>query len=75
MHVCDVMVHINGDLGAERKSLLEDGVRELPGVIASRFNPGQEHLMLVAFDPDMATTASLLASVRIRGYRAQLVGL
>jgi len=74
MNLCDVLVHINEDLSAEQRNALEEDMRELPGVVAPRFNLGQEHLMLVAFDSEKVTHASLLGRVQAHGYRAQLIG-
>ena len=74
MNLCDVLVHINETLGAAQRKALEDDMRALPGVVAPRFNPGQGHLMLVAFDFDKITHTSLLGRVRAHGYKAQLVG-
>lgn len=74
MNLCDVLVHINETLGEEQKSELEEDMRDLPGVIAPRFNPGQDHLMLVAFNSDMVNHALLLERVQAHGYQAQLIG-
>lgn len=74
MNLCDVLVHINEELSAEQRNALEEDMRGLSGVVAPRFNPGQDHLMLVAFDSNKVTHASLLGKVRTHGYKAQLVG-
>lgn len=74
MNLCDVLVHINEALSVEQRNALEEEMRALPGVVAPRFNPGRDHLMLVAFDSDKVTHASLLGSVRAHGYQAQLIG-
>lgn len=74
MNISDVMIHINEKLDIEARSALEARMRDLDGVIAPRFNPGKEHLLVVAFDPDKACPAELLGTVRAAGYAAQLVG-
>lgn len=74
MNICDVMIHIPENLDTEARSVLESRMRDLDGVIAPRFNPGKEHLLVVAFDPDKARPAELLGTVRAAGYAAQLVG-
>jgi hypothetical protein len=74
MNLCDVLVHINEELSVEQRNALEEDMRALPGVVAPRFNPGQDHLMLVAFDSDKVTHTSLLGRVRTHGYQAQLIG-
>jgi hypothetical protein len=74
MNLCDVLVHIDETLSAAQKNELEEDMRELPGVVAPRFNPGQDHLMLVAFNSDQVNYASLLGRVQAHGYSAQLIG-
>ncbi|OIP19279.1 MAG: hypothetical protein AUK53_00375 [Betaproteobacteria bacterium CG2_30_59_46] len=74
MNLCDVLVHINEALSAEQKNELEEDMRGLSGVVAPRFNPGQDHLMLVAFNSDRVNCAALLGKVHAHGYRAQLIG-
>lgn len=74
MNLCDVLVHIDETLSAVQKNDLEEDMRELNGVVAPRFNPGQDHLMLVAFDSDSVNYASLLGRVQAHGYSAQLIG-
>lgn len=74
MNLCDVLVHIDEELSAEQRNALEEDMRALTGVVAPRFTPGRDHLMLVAFDSDSVTHALLLGRVRTHGYKAQLVG-
>jgi hypothetical protein len=49
-------------------------MRQMDGVAAPRFNPGKEHLLLIAFNPDATSNAALLNQVHSFGYQAQLVG-
>ncbi|MBI5891468.1 MAG: hypothetical protein HZB47_12495 [Nitrosomonadales bacterium] len=72
--VSDVMIHINESLSADARVSLEEGMRQIEGVIAPRFNPGKDHLIVIAFNPEKTTTAALLAKARAAGYTAQLVG-
>jgi len=74
MNISDVMIHIPENLNAGARSALEARMRGLDGVIAPRFNPGKEHLLVVAFDPDKAHPADLLGAVKLAGYTAKLVG-
>lgn len=74
MSISDILIHINESLNEQQRHAMEESVREVEGVIAPRFNPGKEHLLLVAFNPDIATVASLLTKVQSSGYNAQLVG-
>ncbi len=74
MNVSDILIHINESLNQQQRSALEEAVRQIEGVVAPRFNPGKEHLLLVAFNPDVASTATLLTKVQSFGYNAQLIG-
>lgn len=74
MNVSDILIHINESLNEQQRSALEEAVRQIEGVVAPRFNPGKEHLLLVAFNPDVASIATLLTKVQSFGYNAQLIG-
>lgn len=74
MNISDVMIHISEKLDAGARSTLEARMRDLDGVIAPRFNPGKDHLLVVAFDPDKSRPIELLDAVQAAGYTAQLVG-
>jgi hypothetical protein len=74
MSVSDILIHIDDDLGEQERKSLEESMREIAGVVAPRFNSGKEHLLLVAFNPEVTNSAALLARVQSHGYNAQLVG-
>ena len=74
MNIADIMIHINEPLSVEARSALEEAMRQIEGVVAPRFNPGTEHLLVVAFNPERLNKAVLLETARAAGYTAQLVG-
>lgn len=74
MNVSDILIHINDTLSDLQRENLEDAMRQIDGVVAPRFNPGKDHLLLVAFNPELTSSAALLDRVQSAGYRAQLVG-
>jgi hypothetical protein len=74
MSVSDILIHIDENLDEQQRKSLEESMREINGVVAPRFNSGKEHLLLVAFNPAVTSTAALLARVESHGYNAQLVG-
>jgi hypothetical protein len=74
MNISDILIHINESLNEQQRSALEEAVRQIEGVVAPRFNPGKEHLLVVAFNPAVASTATLLTKVQSFGYNAQLIG-
>ena len=75
MNICDVMIHINESLSKEARSSLENAMRKVEGVISPGFNPGKEHLLVIAYNPEKTSTAALLEKAREAGYTAQLVGM
>jgi 3-hydroxy-3-methylglutaryl CoA synthase len=75
MNISDVMIHINESLSDEARTALENAMQKVEGVVSPRFNPGKEHLLMVAFDLEKTTAAALLEATRSAGYTAQLVGM
>lgn len=74
MNISDVMIHINESLKQDELTSLENAMRQIEGVVSPRFNPGKPHLLMIAFNPEKTTTATLLKTARAAGYTAQLVG-
>jgi len=75
MNISDVMIHINESLTEEARTSLENTLRKVEGVVTPRFNPGKEHLLVIAYDTETTNTAVLLEKARAAGYTAQLVGM
>jgi hypothetical protein len=75
MNISDVMIHIAERLSPAARNGLENALRSVDGVIAPRFNPGREHLLLVAFNGDRVRPGALLGRVREAGYSARLVAI
>ncbi len=71
----DIMIHIEPGLSADARSSLEERMRQSDGVIASRFNPVEEHLLLSAYDPDKTSPANLPGVVKSPGHAAQRAGV
>jgi hypothetical protein len=75
MNISDVMIHINETLSEEARTALEHAMQKVDGVVSPRFNPGKDHLLMVAFDLDKTNAAVLLEKTRAAGYTAQLVSM
>ena len=75
INMCDVMLHIDEELGDMQRDLLENHVREQRGVIGLGFHKERPHLMIVEFNPDQTTSQDLLATVTSQGLHAELIGL
>ena len=70
-----VLIHVNDvfDEGTSRPLLT--CLREVPGVTQVSFDPKQEHLVVVQYQPDTISSKELLDDVLKRGHQAQLIGL
>lgn len=75
MCLCDTMIHITDTLDSQTRVALEDRVRSVEGVIAPRFNPGKNHLLLVAYNKDKTSAKALLDTVCQQGYQAKIVAI
>lgn len=75
MSMVDALIYVKEPLGPQARAALEQRLRDVPGVIAPRFNPGKEHLLLVAYDPAQITSGALLEQVRAQGYDGRLVAM
>jgi len=75
MNISDVMIHIKEPLNEEARTALEHTLQKVEGVVSPRFNPGKEHLLMVAYDTERTSTATLLEKARTAGYTAKLVGM
>ena len=75
MSIIDVMIHINETLNEEARTALEKEIKKVEGVLSPRFNPGKDHLLMVAFDVSKTNAKALLAKTRDAGYTAQLVSM
>jgi len=73
--ISDFMVHLDELLPPQSMSRLENEIRDQPGVISARFSCRAPHLMMVALNPDLASSAGVLDRVTRRGLHAKLVGL
>lgn len=74
-NISDVMIHVNESLSEEARTSLENVMRKIEGVVSPKFNPGKEHLLVIAYDTENTNTAVLLRQVQAAGYTAQLVGM
>ncbi|MBK1693407.1 hypothetical protein CKO09_01445 [Chromatium weissei] len=75
MNISDVLIHITDSLNAQQREALENSIRQINGIIAPRFTLENAHLLTVAFNPDLTSSAALLTHVKSYGYTAQLVGI
>ncbi len=75
MPLADVTLHIDENLGAESRSAIIDKIRAMDGVDSILNHDDRPHLTLVRYDPDSASAAAILATVRTSGVHAEMIGL
>ena len=73
--VADTLIHVDESLNIPEREKLVQSLREMPGVFSPGFNPHNEHLLIVAFDPEETKSTMLLRNVKSHGYHAELIGL
>lgn len=75
IHIADVMIHIDESLPRESLAKIEDDLRQNECVISASVPAGNEHLMLVAYNPHCISATDILARVGGKGIHAELIGL
>jgi len=69
------MIYLDHAVHPEYRVKLEQQLRQEAGVIAPRFNPSQDRLLLVAYDPEKTSSYQLLVRLHAIGFTGRLVGL
>ena len=75
MSIVDFMIHLKPELPQNERTLLESEIGEMDGVLSAHFSPSHPHLMEVAYNPDVVSSAVVLDYVSQRGIVAEKVGL
>ena len=71
----DITLHINEEVSHELREEMQDILRQMEGVMVAVSQDSKPHLMMVGYDPDMASSMDILNCVRDKGIHAQLIGL
>lgn len=75
IEVADVTIHIDNNLDAEDRALLEDELRAMNGVISVRISEKTSHLVVVGYNPQLTSSQAILATVTAKDGHAELVGM
>lgn len=75
MDIADILIHVHPDLPADARGGLEEGLRNFEGVISVHFNQQHDHLLVVAYNPELISSAQVLEHVGERGVEASKIGL
>lgn len=74
-HAADVTVHIDETLDHSQRDQMEEGFRTLDGVVSVHMADGPAaHLVVVSFDPEIASSQDLLSAVSDQGHHGELIG-
>lgn len=73
--LCDVMIHIDENLTAQRRHEVETRLRELDGVVSVANHNERPHLTIIEYLHEKIDSKGLLDLVRDQGVHAELVGL
>ena len=75
IQMTDVVLHIDEELAENDLHAIEDNLRQYDGVISVHHETDRPHLMLVEYNPELATSRGILHTVTSRGLHAELIGL
>jgi hypothetical protein len=71
----DLLIHIDQTLSAEQRADVEASLRQIDGVVSVSNHDEHPHLIVIAYRPDLTTSADLLACVKAGDMSAKLIGL
>jgi len=74
MHVTDMVMHIDNQLGEGSRRNIEKTLTGSEGVVYAHFNERRPHLMLVSYDTDSTSSFDILAQMTGQQLCAERVG-
>ena len=74
MHVTDMVMHVDNNLGEDTRRTIEKALTGNRGVIHAHFNDKRPHLMLVSYDTDTTSSFEILAQMTGQQLCAERVG-
>ena len=75
IQLADVTVHIDQTLDRERRTLIENELRAIDGVVSVHNPDDRPHLAVIGYNPDRTSSAVILNTVNVQGVHAELIGL
>lgn len=73
-HKVGLVLHIDDALGASRREDIEQAIKAEKGIDSAHFTERRPHLMVVEYDPDLISSANILARINYQSVHAELVG-
>lgn len=74
MHISDMVMHVDEELGESTRRNVERAITAHKGVIHAHFNERRPHLMLVKYDPGRTSSFDILAKVTGQRLGAERIG-
>ena len=74
MHVTDMVMHIDNNLGEGSRRNVEKALTGARGVIHAHFNDRRPHLMLVSYDTERTSSFEMLAQITSQQLCVERVG-
>ena len=71
----DVTLHIDENTTHDEREDLRDAFLDKKGVMTADCRDTSPHVMIIGYDPEDITTAELMATVKRRGYHAEMVAM
>jgi copper chaperone CopZ len=71
----DVTIHIDKDTDIDTRKAVEAALRSVKGVVSVHMPSNEPHLVVVEYDPDVATSSDLLSTVEEVAGHAEMIGL
>lgn len=75
MEIADFVIHVKAELPAAEREQLAAELAGHEGVVSAHFSREHAHLLNVAYDPDVTSSAALLKQVGEHGREAYKIGL
>ncbi|MEN8107247.1 MAG: ATP-binding protein [Pseudomonadota bacterium] len=73
--IADIVVHLHPETTAECKSSIDEGLRAQDGVVSVHFSEDDHpHALVVAYNPKVTNSETLLAEIRKCDSKAVMAG-
>lgn len=73
-HKVGLVLHVDDTLGESRRSDIEEAIEDTQGVTSAHFTDRRPHLMVVEYDPELTSSASILDRINHQSVHAELIG-
>jgi hypothetical protein len=75
INIADIVIHLHPDTTGECKGRIDEGLRAQEGVVSVHFNAEERpHALVVAYNPRVTNSETLLAEVRKCDKEAVMAG-